>query len=201
MLLLGEYFEIKKAEVCHQARLWVDARAERLLSLVLYISGSVTCWCYTAAKKDRYVSRILDPFNILHARWRTSRKKAVVFIFKSSSSAASLVKSIDFLILYLFIAFRTPKVEGGSSSSPGNWCIFGLLLGLAQLLLHGALGLVLFWVFQYRGGFGWRENPQLEFNYHPVLMIGGFIYLLGNGIINKSIFSVSDKPITKNVSK
>jgi hypothetical protein len=63
----------------------------------------------------------------------------------------------------------------------GNWCIFGLLLGLAQLLLHGALGLVLFWVVYYRGGFGWRETPQLEFNYHPVLMIAGFIYLVGNG--------------------
>lgn len=82
------------------------------------------------------------------------------------------------------MANRTPKVEGGSASSPGNWCIFGLLLGLAQLLLHGALGLVLFWVFQYRGGFGWRENPQLEFNYHPVLMIGGFIYLLGNAMLS-----------------
>lgn len=62
-----------------------------------------------------------------------------------------------------------------------NWCIFGWLLGLAQLLLHGAVGLVLFWVVYYRDGFGWRDQPKLEFNYHPVLMITGFVYLSGNG--------------------
>lgn len=83
--------------------------------------------------------------------------------------------------LFLSLLTRSAKVEGGTSSSPGNWCIFGLLLGLAQLLLHGALGLVLFWVIHYRGGFGWRDTPEFEFNYHPVLMIGGFIYLVGNG--------------------
>lgn len=76
---------------------------------------------------------------------------------------------------------RPGKME--PSMGYGNWCIFGLLLGLAQLLLHGALGLVLFWVVYYRGGFGWRETPQLEFNYHPVLMIAGFIYLVGNALL------------------
>lgn len=82
--------------------------------------------------------------------------------------------------------YRTGKVEAGGSggsSSSANWCFFGLLLGLTQLLLHGALGLVLFWVIYYLGGFGWRDQPSLEFNYHPVLMIGGFVYLCGNGKI------------------
>jgi len=37
---------------------------------------------------------------------------------------------------------RPSKVDSGMASA--NWCIFGWLLGLAQLLLHGALGLVLF---------------------------------------------------------
>lgn len=81
---------------------------------------------------------------------------------------------------------RTGKMEtvvsaAESSSSPPNWCFFGWLLGLTQLLLHGALGLVLFWVIYYLGGFGWQDQPKLEFNYHPVLMIGGFVYLCGNG--------------------
>jgi len=65
-----------------------------------------------------------------------------------------------------------------------NWCIFGWLLGLAQLLLHGALGLVLFWVLYFREGFGWKGYPKLEFNYHPVLMIVGFIYLGGNALLS-----------------
>lgn len=76
---------------------------------------------------------------------------------------------------------RPSKVDSGMASA--NWCIFGWLLGLAQLLLHGALGLVLFWVLYFRGGFGWQESPKLEFNYHPVLMITGFVYLGGNGTL------------------
>jgi len=74
------------------------------------------------------------------------------------------------------------KVDSGMASA--NWCIFGWLLGLAQLLLHGALGLVLFWVLYFRGGFGWQESPKLEFNYHPVLMITGFVYLGGNALLS-----------------
>lgn len=65
-----------------------------------------------------------------------------------------------------------------------NWCIFGWLLGLAQFLLHGALGLVSFWVLYYRGGFQWQSVPSLEFNYHPVLMIAGFVFLGGNALLS-----------------
>ena len=89
--------------------------------------------------------------------------------------------------------FRSSKVEtvsisDGGSSKPPNWCFFGWLLALTQLLLHGALGLVLFWVIYYLGGFGWHDQPKLEFNYHPVLMIGGFVYLSGNGkLLNTKI--------------
>ena len=76
---------------------------------------------------------------------------------------------------------ESATVSSSSTAGPANWCVFGWLLGLAQLLLHGALGLVLFWVIYYREGFGWRDQPKQEFNYHPVLMIGGFVYLVGNG--------------------
>ncbi|XP_057378376.1 transmembrane ascorbate-dependent reductase CYB561-like isoform X5 [Daphnia carinata] len=91
------------------------------------------------------------------------------------------------------MAFKSGKVETVSisdagSSSPPNWCFFGWLLGLTQLLLHGALGLVLFWVFQYLGGVGWRDQPKLLFNYHPVLMVGGFVYLSGNALLSYRSF-------------
>ncbi|XP_046455678.1 plasma membrane ascorbate-dependent reductase CYBRD1-like isoform X1 [Daphnia pulex] len=91
------------------------------------------------------------------------------------------------------MAFKSGKVETVSiseegSSSPPNWCFFGWLLALTQLLLHGALGLVLFWVIYYLGGFGWQDQPKLEFNYHPVLMIGGFVYLSGNALLSYRSF-------------
>ena len=44
------------------------------------------------------------------------------------------------------------------------------------------------WTGHHLGGFSWQSNPNLEFNWHPLLMILGMIYLYGNG--NTSIFSI-----------
>ena len=73
--------------------------------------------------------------------------------------------------------------------SGGARCCFGFLVAMAQILLHGVVGLVLFWVFKYHSNdkednpwpFAWRSNYELEFNLHPVLMILGFIYFMGQG--------------------
>ena len=73
-------------------------------------------------------------------------------------------------------------------------CCFGFLMFLAQILLHGALVLVLYWVFMFHpndGGdkkedsdefvwpFAWRTEAKKAFWIHPVLMIAGFIYFMG----------------------
>ena len=75
--------------------------------------------------------------------------------------------------------------------SGGARCCFGFLVAMAQILLHGVVGLVLFWVFKYHSDdnednpwpFSWRTNYKLEFNLHPVLMILGFIYFMGQGTL------------------
>jgi len=74
--------------------------------------------------------------------------------------------------------------------SGGARCCFGFLIFIAQILLHGVLGLVLFWVIQYHSKrpekpwpFSWRDDPELEFNLHPVLMIAGFIYFMGQAML------------------
>jgi len=63
---------------------------------------------------------------------------------------------------------------------------------VAQVLLHGVLALTLYWIIQYRSKkdsegniqpFAWREDPQLEWNMHPVLMIAGFIYFMGEAML------------------
>lgn len=69
--------------------------------------------------------------------------------------------------------------EEETTLSCGNWFEFLLVVALAIILLVGALVLVLFWVIYYRQGFAWTENPSLEFNLHPVLMIAGFITFSG----------------------
>lgn len=54
-----------------------------------------------------------------------------------------------------------------------------MVIVLSPILLIGALVLTLYWVIQYHGGFAWSENPKVQFNLHPVLMVGGFITLSG----------------------
>ncbi|EEB13963.1 Cytochrome b561, putative [Pediculus humanus corporis] len=70
---------------------------------------------------------------------------------------------------------------------------FTFLFGLAEAL--GALGLILtaIWLGSYRGGFTWTSNPKLEFNWHPLLMMMGMIFLYANGILVYRSFRNSRK--------
>jgi len=70
----------------------------------------------------------------------------------------------------------------------GARCCFGLLILIAQILLNGVMALCLYWVIQYRSNaegktFAWKDDPDLEFNLHPVLMIAGFIYFMGQAML------------------
>lgn len=49
----------------------------------------------------------------------------------------------------------------------------------------------------YWGGFAWRSDPGLQFNWHPLLMTIGMIYLYGNGILTYRLFKDGPKPILK----
>lgn len=55
--------------------------------------------------------------------------------------------------------------------------------GIVLLILMGV------WISYYRDGYSWRSDPKLEFNWHPLLMIIGLVYLYSNGICLKMIFS------------
>lgn len=65
----------------------------------------------------------------------------------------------------------------------GSWLEYTLVVVLASILLLGSLGLTLFWVIQYQGGFAWREDPRKQFNLHPVLMVAGFITFSGFSVL------------------
>ncbi|XP_064019152.1 plasma membrane ascorbate-dependent reductase CYBRD1 isoform X2 [Pogoniulus pusillus] len=55
---------------------------------------------------------------------------------------------------------------------------------LVSALLVGFISVVfsLVWVFQYRGGLSWDGSAQ-EFNWHPILIITGFVFIQGIAII------------------
>lgn len=46
----------------------------------------------------------------------------------------------------------------------------------------GLVGVVMMavWTANYRGGFAWTSNPSHQFNWHPLLMTIGMIYLFAN---------------------
>lgn len=58
----------------------------------------------------------------------------------------------------------------------------GFLGLLVSALLVGFLSVIftLIWVLHYRKGLGW-DGGALEFNWHPVLMVTGFVFIQGIG--------------------
>ena len=75
-------------------------------------------------------------------------------------------------------------------------CCFSFFIIFAEILLHGVIALTLYWIVQYRWDgeglpFSWimSEGVDLErlWNLHPVLMVTGFIYCMGQGILIDSL--------------
>jgi len=81
------------------------------------------------------------------------------------------------------------REKNDDEMSGGSRCCFGFMVFIAQILLHGVVGLVLFWIIQYHSKqrepwpFSWKADPDLEFNLHPFLMIMGFIYFMGQAML------------------
>lgn len=65
------------------------------------------------------------------------------------------------------------------------------ILGIATIILTGL------YTGYYWGGFAWRSDPGLQFNWHPLLMAIGMVYLYGNGILTYRIFKDGPKPMLK----
>lgn len=80
--------------------------------------------------------------------------------------------------------------------SCGSWCEYIFVVILSSILLVGVLALTVFWIIYYRGKFAWSDQPDIQFNLHPVLMIAGFITFSGfckNLNVFFSIFLTSDQ--------
>lgn len=58
---------------------------------------------------------------------------------------------------------------------------FNLLLGATEFFGGVLIVLVAVWLNNFRGGFAWTEDPDRQFNWHPLLMTVGLVYLYANG--------------------
>ncbi|RZB38952.1 cytochrome b561, partial [Asbolus verrucosus] len=47
----------------------------------------------------------------------------------------------------------------------------------------GALVMILSWLIRYRKGFAWNWDPELQFNWHPLLMTTGLLFLYAQSIL------------------
>lgn len=87
------------------------------------------------------------------------------------------------LISVLFLALYTNVhiyVIGDMDAPQQNLEGFITTFGVAQAVGALTVILVTVWAGHYRGGFAWRSNVDLEFNWHPVLMTFGMIFLYAN---------------------
>ncbi|XP_055690738.1 plasma membrane ascorbate-dependent reductase CYBRD1 isoform X1 [Lutzomyia longipalpis] len=73
--------------------------------------------------------------------------------------------------------------DADNSWSCGSWFEYIIVVVLSTIFLIGALVLVIYWAVQHGNGFAWSEDPQKQFNLHPVLMVAGFITLSGFSIL------------------
>lgn len=90
-------------------------------------------------------------------------------------------------------------MEAGSTSADTvphyKYADFRLLYLIMQMIGGLIIILMACWVFFYLGGLSWSSTPSVQFNWHPLLMTIGMIYLYGNckhlpmtrAAINKSL--------------
>lgn len=60
----------------------------------------------------------------------------------------------------------------------GSWCEYIFVVVFASILLLASIVLTVFWIIYYKGGYSLEDKSKL-FNFHPTLMVGGYITLSG----------------------
>ena len=82
--------------------------------------------------------------------------------------------------------------EIDNTTDPNDFYRFTVGVISAQVIGLLMIILVCVWMGSYHNGFGW--NPEIVFNYHPLFMTLGLIFLYGDGIIKVVIYFNSNIP-------
>lgn len=79
------------------------------------------------------------------------------------------------------VVVPTNMEEIGSSSR--NLVNFRLFYIISQVVGIVVVILMISWIGIHLGGLAWTSNPGVQFNWHPLLMTLGMIFLYGNSIL------------------
>ncbi|XP_066599780.1 transmembrane ascorbate-dependent reductase CYB561-like isoform X2 [Prorops nasuta] len=60
---------------------------------------------------------------------------------------------------------------------------FNILLGLTEAVGTILVILVISWINYHRNGLSWGADPDTKFNWHPLLMVVGFVFLYANAML------------------
>ena len=89
----------------------------------------------------------------------------------------SLNYYICIITFHIFI-YRRYDDDEKSTWQCGSWCEYIFVVVTSSILLLSAIVMTVFWVIFYRQGYS-LEDPAKEFNFHPTLMIAGYITFAG----------------------
>ncbi|XP_076361246.1 plasma membrane ascorbate-dependent reductase CYBRD1-like [Tachypleus tridentatus] len=91
---------------------------------------------------------------------------------------------------------KPPRVESPADQSH-HLKIFTVGFILAEVVGVLCVALVGAWTGHYLGGFAWQSNPHLQFNYHPLFIVIGLVFLYGNTILVYRVMRNERKEILK----
>ena len=83
-----------------------------------------------------------------------------------------------YIITFHIFIYRRYDDDEKSTWQCGSWCEYIFVVVTSSILLLSAIVMTVFWVIFYRQGYS-LEDPAKEFNFHPTLMIAGYITFAG----------------------
>lgn len=84
---------------------------------------------------------------------------------------------------------KSTASDDESEVSTASRFFFGLLWCFAQIGLWGAVLMLLYWFLKFDQGFAWKDERRKMFNLHAFLMLTGFIFFNGQGMMNRCYWS------------